>query len=225
MNNDIAGNGYGIFPGIVEREHLTRFMAGLSGEDMRRSRAGIRHLMHSRHVQAIASGQAMMEIAKSIVGPGAVPFRATLFDKSPDSNWLVMWHQDTALPLEEKRELEGWGPWSVKDGFTYAHAPAEALEQVIALRLHVDDSKSDNGPLRVLPGTHNRGLLDDSQMHDLAASIPSVDCTVLAGGVIAMRPLVVHASSKSTSDAPRRVLHIEYAAQREILAGMRLAIA
>ena len=32
------------------------------------------------------------------VGP-AQPFRATLFDKSASANWLVVWHQDTALPM------------------------------------------------------------------------------------------------------------------------------
>jgi hypothetical protein len=45
--------------------------------------------------------------------------RATLFDKSPTANWLVVWHQDTALPVQERREAPGWGPWSVKDGVIY----------------------------------------------------------------------------------------------------------
>src|SRR5262249_34596359 len=163
-------------------------------------------------------------------GDDALPFRATLFDKSPDSNWLITWHQDTALPLAEKREAPGWGPWSVKEGVIYAHAPAAALSQVLALRLHLDDCTGDNGPLRVLPGTHSRGVLSDDQILNLAAGHSRhsrhspVDCLVPQGGVLAMRPLIIHASSKSQSQKPRRVLHIEYAAGAEIGDGMKLAI-
>jgi ectoine hydroxylase-related dioxygenase (phytanoyl-CoA dioxygenase family) len=176
-------------------------------------------------VSRIAHQENVLATVKGILGEGAIPFRAALFDKSPSSNWLVMWHQDTALPLLDKNESEGWGPWSVKDGVTYAHAPAKALERVLAVRLHLDDSKLQNGPLRILPGTHNTGVLTDEELHNLSEQVQAVECLVPVGGAIVMRPLVVHASSKSISDEPRRVIHIEYAAQREILPGMTLATA
>lgn len=147
------------------------------------------------------------------------------FDKSRTANWLVMWHQDTALPLRQRSENPAWGPWSVKAGVIYAHAPATALEQVIALRIHLDDSNADNGPLRVLPGSHALGVLSDEAISRLAKTIPAVDCLVPRGGVIAMRPLIVHASSKSTSAEPRRVIHIEYAVSLKIDEGMELNIA
>ena len=152
-------------------------------------------------------------------------FRATLFDKSPDANWLIAWHQDTALPIVERVDLPGWGPWSEKAGVLYAHAPAAALENVIALRVHIDESNEDNGPLRVLPGTHDRGVLTDAQVHDCAREMPPHTCRAAAGGVVAMRPLIVHASSKVTSDRPRRVLHIEYAASLKTSDGVGLRIA
>jgi ectoine hydroxylase-related dioxygenase (phytanoyl-CoA dioxygenase family) len=107
----------------------------------------------------------------------------------------------------------------------YSHAPAGALEQVLALRLHLDDSVAENGPLRVLPGTHTLGVLSDEALHDLSTQIAAVDCPVPRGGILAMRPLVVHASSKSQSNAPRRVLHIEYAVSSAIADGLELAIA
>jgi hypothetical protein len=75
-------------------------------------------------VAQLASDSRLLGITQEILGGEAVPFRATLFDKSWRANWLVAWHQDTALPLHEKKEMTGWGPWSVKDGVTYAHAPA-----------------------------------------------------------------------------------------------------
>ena len=167
----------------------------------------------------------LLEIARNVLGDDAIPFRATLFDKSPTSNWLVVWHQDTALPLRERREVPGWGPWSIKDGVNYAHAPASALKQVLALRVHLDYSTPDNGPLRVLPATHTLGVLSDEQLHDLSTKVSPIDCVVPRGGVVAMRPLVVHASSKSRSDRPRRVLHIEYSASASIGEYLELAIA
>ena len=152
------------------------------------------------------------------------PFNATFFDKSPDSNWLVAWHQDTALPLTEKCEIPGWGPWSLKGGVNYAHAPSTALEQVLALRVYLDNSTAENGPLRVIPGTHGCGVLTDAEIQERVGDAAGVACTVPAGGVVAMRPLVIHASSKSESELPRRVLHIEYATSRRIADGLELAL-
>jgi len=111
----------------------------------------------------------------------------------------VVWHQDTALPLRERRDAPGWGPWSVKDGIAYAHAPASALSKVLAIRIrvHLDNSDASNGPLRVLPRTHVKGILSDGAIEQLVQRSPVVDCLVPKGGVLAMRPLIVHAWAQS----------------------------
>jgi ectoine hydroxylase-related dioxygenase (phytanoyl-CoA dioxygenase family) len=88
----------------------------------------------------------------------------------------------------------------------------------------LDDSTADNGPLKVLPGTHALGVLDDNQIHQLSEQIAAVECVVRRGGVLAMRPLVVHASSKSHGEIPRRVLHIEYAASDAIAMPLQLEV-
>lgn len=221
----VSKDGFASIPGIISEREIDRLQVTLKQSALPRSRAGMRHAMRSAGVAAVARDVRLMELAQEVLGAAAVPFRATLFDKSPVSNWLVVWHQDTALPLRVRREIPGWGPWSLKDGVNYAHAPASALEQVLALRLHLDDSVAENGPLRVLPGTQTLGVLSDEALHSLSTQIASVDCLVTRGGVLAMRPLVVHASSKSHSTAPRRVLHIEYAAALTIADGMELAVA
>ena len=113
----------------------------------------------------------------------------------------------------------------MKDGVTYAHAPASALCQVLVLRVHLDNSDADNGPLRVLPGTHVRGILTDVEIEQLARHIPPIDGLVPQGGVLAMRPLIVHASSKSHSQFHRRVIHIEYAACTNFGVGLELVLA
>ena len=201
---------------------IDKLSSQLANCSLPRSRAGIRHILQHPAVAALARDSRMLDIAKEVLGPNAFPFHATLFDKSPQANWLVVWHQDTALPLREKRDIPGWGPWSVKEGVAYAHAPARALEQVLAIRVHLDDSGEDNGPLRVLPGTHDRGVLPDDDIQSLAGEIAPVSCTVERGGIVLMRPLLVHASSKCTSDRSRRVLHIEYAAA-DTFQGLSLA--
>lgn len=220
----VQRDGVAIVPGALDLAEITTLLDVLHRAPLKRSRAGVRHILSIREVAVLANGRRLMDIAKDILDNSALPFRATLFDKSPSTNWLVMWHQDTALPLRERRSAPGWGPWSVKDGVQYAHAPASALGRVVALRVHLDDSTTANGPLRVLPGTHTMGVLDDAAVQKLVGVAKEMECTVPAGGVVAMRPLVVHASSKSTCDLPRRVLHIEYSSLTKFEHGIELAI-
>jgi ectoine hydroxylase-related dioxygenase (phytanoyl-CoA dioxygenase family) len=217
--------GFTIIPGILPHAEVDLLLEVLARQPLERSKAGIRHALGHASVARLASDPRLLEIAESILEGSALPFRATLFDKSPTANWLVVWHQDTALPLRARCETPGWGPWSVKKGVTYAHAPASALSQILALRVHLDDSNPENGPLRVLPGTHTLGVLTDEKLHELSTTVSAVECLVPEGGVLAMRPLIVHSSSKSQTQTPRRVLHIEYAASRAVGDGLELAVA
>jgi ectoine hydroxylase-related dioxygenase (phytanoyl-CoA dioxygenase family) len=221
----IDENGYAILPGIFERGHLDRLLHELNELAPSRSRAGLRHALRFAPVAQLAREEKMIDLARAVLGPDAFPFRATLFDKSPAANWLVVWHQDTVLPLLVRADIPGWGPWSVKEGIHYAHAPAVTMARVLALRVHLDDSNSNNGPLRVLPGTHKLGLLSDDAVHKVATRTSPVECVAPKGAVVAMRPLLIHSSSKSHEEAPRRVLHIEYAASDSIAQPLQLAVA
>ena len=106
----------------------------------------------------------------------------------------------------------------------YAHAPATALTKVVALRVHVDDSTPENGPLPVLPGTHTLGVLSDVQIHDAARRIGR-SRHGRAGRRNSHATLIVHASSKVAAAASRRVLHFEYAAEANFEEGVRLRTA
>jgi Phytanoyl-CoA dioxygenase (PhyH) len=223
LRETIENDGFAIVPAVLERQEILSVIEKLSNAPLRHARAGARHLMANQLVAALANDPRLLGIARGILGAFAFPFRATLFDKSPRGSWLVVWHQDTALPLRERQDVPGWGPWSVKEGINYAHAPTHALNQVLALRIHLDDSTEHNGPLRVLPGTHKLGVLTDDEVSQLAAERSPVDCVVPQGGVLAMRPLIIHSSSKSQAEIPRRVLHIEYASS--LMVGDRLELA
>jgi ectoine hydroxylase-related dioxygenase (phytanoyl-CoA dioxygenase family) len=220
----VLHQGFAIVPEVLEPREMEYLEAELETPVVCRSRAGIRHAMSVPAVAAVARDPRLQQVAQAVLGPLAIPYRATLFDKSADSNWLVVWHQDTALPLQRREDRPGWGPWSIKEGILYAHAPEQALSQVVALRLHLDDSTEENGPLRVLPATHKQGVLTDDAIHELAEKTRPIECTVQRAGLLIMRPLLVHASSKSQAQQPRRVLHIEYAAGPS-LAGFELAVA
>lgn len=216
--------GFALVPEVFPRGRMDVMLGEIARLSPVRTRAGLRHALRLEPVLNIANDPTLLNMARRILGRDAYPYRATLFDKSPASNWLVIWHQDTALPVHERANVPGWGPWSTKDGVAYTHAPAEALSAVLALRVHLDDSTTHNGPLRVLPRTHNLGILGDDRLQELAKQIPAVECACPQGGVIAMRPLIVHASSKSQNERPRRVLHIEYAASEFIASPLRLAL-
>jgi ectoine hydroxylase-related dioxygenase (phytanoyl-CoA dioxygenase family) len=223
--SSLEREGFDIIPQFVAERAIIELSKSLEAVSEGRSRAGLRNALRTAAVHALAMDEKLVDLARHALGVQAIPFRATLFDKSPESNWLVVWHQDTALPLHERKDVQGWGPWSVKEGVICAHAPASALEQVLAIRVHLDDSSEDNGSLRVLPGSHRVGVLSDDEIHELSTKTPVVDCYVPSGGVLLMRPLIVHASSKAKNKtARRRVLHIEYAASLKMSSGLELQI-
>lgn len=222
MNSDLS---FWIEPNVLGPRECDRLTDHICRGELPRSRAGARHLLSDPAVSALASDPRLLSIARAGLGGSAAPFRATLFEKSGRSNWLVVWHQDTALPLAVRFDSAEWGPWSEKAGIIYAHAPTWALARVLALRVHLDDSVAENGPLRVIPESHRLGVLADDEVFRVAREREAATCLVARGGVLAMRPLVIHSSSKSATDAPRRVLHLEYADSLDLAPGIRLAVA
>jgi hypothetical protein len=112
----IQENGFEIVPARLNRERLVPVISALESRSLPHSRAGIRNALQAPEIRSLAAGAELMRLAREAVGKNALPFRATRFDKSPSSNWLVVWHQDTALPIHGRTDVPGWGPWSVKEG-------------------------------------------------------------------------------------------------------------
>jgi hypothetical protein len=218
-------SGFRVIEDILSHKECDGLLEPLSVNQLDRGRAGARHLMSLPQVACLANDRRLLKIVRSALGKEAIPFRATLFDKSPAANWLVVWHQDTALPLRNRFDAPGWGPWSEKAGVIYAHAPEGALSRVVALRVHLDASTERNGPLRVVPESYTGGVLTDDEIGAMVRERGFVECLVAKGGVIAMRPLLIHSSSKVTTNTARRVLHIEYADSLSLGDGIELAVA
>lgn len=135
--------------------------------------------------------------------------KAIYFDKPAGSNWLVAWHQDLMINVDHRpAELLGFGPWTSKLEGVSVQPPVDVLENVCTIRIHLDDCGASNGALRVVPGSHRLGVVHSAAQAALTAS--AVTCPVPAGGAMLMRPLLLHASNRSTSDRPRRVIHLEF---------------
>lgn len=217
--------GYWIEEAVLTQTECDVILQVLSQNANGRGRAGTRHLMSNPIVAALANDHRLLSLAQRTLGNSAVPFRATLFEKSGKANWFVFWHQDTALPLAAHTESKEWGPWSQKEGILYAHAPGWALARTLALRVHLDDSTKENGSLRIVAGSHETRVLSDEEVFSIARRSKYVECEVCRGGVLAMRPLLIHSSSKARCDKPRRVLHIEYADFLNLDCGIQLAVA
>lgn len=135
--------------------------------------------------------------------------KAIFFDKSPDANWYVTWHQDTTINVKEKYAVEGYSGWTKKEKFLSVVPPDEVLKNTLTVRIHLDDTDESNGALKVIPGSQNKKLSNEEIQLIAQNSIPYI-CDVEACGIQLMRPLLLHASSKATSQKHRRVLHLEF---------------
>jgi hypothetical protein len=116
--------------------------------------------------------------------------RLQAFDKYPQANWFVPWHQDRAENGVDR--------------------PIDVLARTVALRIHLDDCDENNGPLEVLPGTHLRARLSGDDIAELAGRTAPLLCLAQRGDIVAMRPLIVHRSQRARKPAARRVVHLEY---------------
>lgn len=209
IKTNVEADGYALVEGVLTEAQMGALDAAL---DMRTGGATTgRNLLDVVEVRAGAASGAVRGIVEPVLGAACFPVRALLFDKTPGANWKVPWHQDLSVAVRERRDAPGFGPWTVKDGVPHALAPGEVLAGMLAVRLHLDDCGPNNGPVRVLPGTHCLGRLPADVVPAMAAGREGTVCAVNRGGALLMRPLLLHTSSASESPARRRVIHIEFA--------------
>ena len=174
---------------------------------------GVRNLLHTNlRVAKFANSARMFSALKKFVGSSVFPVRAIFFDKNPETNWLVPWHQDLAIAVTEQIETPGFNGWSIKDGVHHVHPPREILEGLVTVRLHLDDCDSSNGALKVIPNSHSHGKMTAGEITEWSQRSAFI-CEVPKGGALLMRPLLLHSSSPAKNPFHRRVLHIEYASQ------------
>lgn len=211
----LEASGFALVQAVARPAQIEILKAALSdGKISRVERGGqtygARNLLGLAEVQDIARSSAISSLLHPIFKTGFKAVRGLFFDKTESANWPVQWHQDLALAVRARRDLPGWKNWSVKHGVTHVQPPAEFLDRMVTMRLHLDDCPAENGALRLVAGSHRHGQLTRDDIGKLA-QIPAKTIVAEVGDALFMRPLILHASSPAETPSHRRVLHLEYA--------------
>jgi len=204
----LNGNGFAVIPGIYSpqevdsiNEHITSIHGNekLFGErQFLRRTPGLLKLLWNESLRKLLSE----------VAPESFIIKSIYFNKPPQANWFVSWHQDKTIFVKEKTEIVGFKNWTKKDGEFGVQPPAEYLGNIVTIRIHLDDTDETNGALKVIPHSHSESGLRSAGV--AFSDSDSVICPVITGGVMLMKPLLFHSSSRSTGENPRRVIHLEF---------------
>lgn len=215
MEPVIEREGWATTGPVLSGVEIERLIGGLEqpgGDGLRRG--GVRDILSWPAVRELARSGAIRTVAEQVLGPACFAVRGIFFDKTPSSNWKVIWHQDLTVAVAERVETPGFGPWTNKAGIAHVHAPVELLQRMISIRVHLDACGPENGPMRVLPGSHREGRLSADAIVRWRAETALAGPAVERGGLLAFRPLLLHASSAATVPSHRRVIHLEFAAEQ-----------
>lgn len=190
-------DGYAVIPNVLSQERLDGIAAHLEypAGGTGRTRTLLKQNWCAELARCVRSNAHIATLLPS----NAVAIQATYFPKVAGENWKVALHRDFFVPVKKRVHVPGWYGWSEKEGMTFARPPEAILAQLVAVRIHLEENTSANGPLIVVPGSHASSHQE-----------PRLPCLVPAGGALAMRPLLLHASSKAQSGR-RRVLHFLFA--------------
>jgi ectoine hydroxylase-related dioxygenase (phytanoyl-CoA dioxygenase family) len=218
INYEVGKLGFAIREGILSEQVVAELVIALeriSDNSSVRKRGGIfaiRNLLDkSSDVRELAVSDAIQTLIEPVLGKYFFPVRGILFDKISDANWKVPWHQDLTIAVQEKIEVDGFGPWSVKSDVLHVQPPAFVLENMLSVRIHLDNCGEENGALRVIPGSHCSGRIPEDEISSIRESSMEQVCAVGIGGALLMRPLLLHASSPSRVPGHRRVVHLDFA--------------
>lgn len=161
----------------------------------------------------LASEGCIGAVAATVLGMGAKPVRAILFNKSPETNWSLAWHQDRTICVKEKGEVSGFGPWTVKSGMNHVAPPFDLLTRMVTLRAHLDDVPATNAPLLIAPGSHTFGRIPVGDVDAIVKRCGTKACLAGAGDVWLYSTPILHASDAASAPTNRRVLQVDFAAE------------
>ena len=212
-NKEIEDNGFAIIPKVYTEAEITAIGEIISSNNNHnpnfRKSAGlfaIRQLFkETPQVVPVIINKDLNALVKQLFGPEYFIVKSIYFDKPGNSNWFVAYHQDLTISVLQKIETPGYINWTVKNGQYAVQPPTAVLHDNYTLRIHLDDTDENNGALKVMPGTHKMGILRAENINPNN----EIFCRVPAGGVMIMKPLLMHASERTVNNKNRRIIHIE----------------
>lgn len=167
-----------------------------------------RFLKELPSVQEPIFTEKLNHIIQQLFGAGYFVVKSLYFDKPGQSNWFVAWHQDLTISVDKKVSIPGFGPWTAKPDQFAVQPPLEILENIFTIRIHLDDTGENNGALKAIPGSHLKGVYRPETIDWTKET--TVTCNVRKGGIMIMRPLLLHASDRANGNSNRRVIHMEF---------------
>ena len=205
-------DGFAIVRSVLSDSHVETLRKEADAVAASAGSACVRHLRsRSRIFADLSICQALL----SLLPAPLRPVRSILFDKTPDENWPVAWHQDLTITVAQQQDIAGYGPWSQKDGAPHVQPPLSLLQNMITIRLHLDETPASNGALRVIPGSHRNGRISAESICTFDPA-HAVICECSPGDALLMSPLLLHSSMRSIQPARRRVIHFEYAPENAL---------
>ncbi|WP_353197672.1 phytanoyl-CoA dioxygenase family protein [Parapedobacter defluvii] len=226
FHNDIETQGFITIPDVYTSEEVDAMIdliirADTEKETFRKSAAlfAIRQFLKELpEIMDLVFNTGIREIISTMFRPDYFVVKSIYFDKPEGSNWYVAYHQDLTISVDRRLDIPGFGPWTVKQNQFAVQPPLDMLENNFTIRIHLDDTDADNGALKVVTGSHLKGIYRPENI-DWSNERESV-CDVPKGGVMIMKPLLLHSSSRTTNGKKRRVIHLEFS-HLELPEGLR----
>jgi ectoine hydroxylase-related dioxygenase (phytanoyl-CoA dioxygenase family) len=214
--NSIQKNGFTVINNIFSDEEIKKISEviqniDISKETFRKSEdlfAIRQFLKEIPEVNDLIFNDNIKTIIKEIFGEKYFVVKSIYFDKPEKSNWYVAYHQDLTISVDKKAELPNFGPWTTKQNQFAVQPPLHILENVFTIRIHLDDTDENNGALKVVPKSHAKGIYRPETI-DWTVETETI-CNVGKGGIMIMKPLILHGSNRTTNGKKRRVIHIEF---------------
>lgn len=212
----IVENGFTIINNMFSDEEVQNISEaieniGTSKETFRKSEdlfAIRQFLKEVPEVQHLIFNDNLKAVISELFGEKYFVVKSIYFDKPETSNWYVAYHQDLTISVDQKIQLEGFGPWTTKQNQFAVQPPLDILENIYTIRIHLDDTDENNGALKVVPGSHAKGIYRPETI-DWTIETEEI-CNVEKGGIMIMKPLILHGSNRTTNGKRRRVVHIEF---------------
>ena len=207
MSEAFDSEGFAIVRSVLD----SRECAAISGDAQRNAvdSVGTRRLLDVSWCRSLAVRLRGGRL-RDLIPEHHVAVQCTYFEKSKARNWLVPIHQDLGIPVKERREVAGFCGWSEKEGEVFAQAPVDVLGRLVAVRVHLDPCREDDGPLNVVPSSHALGILAPEAAVAARSELGVKACIADVGDALVMRPLLLHGSSKASGASLRRVLHFVF---------------
>ena len=214
--NTIADKGFSVIGNVFSDQEIEKIISVIqnmdtSKETFRKSEdlfAIRQFLKEVPEVKNLIFNENLKIIIREIFGENYFVVKSIYFDKPEKSNWYVAYHQDLTISVDKKINLENFGPWTTKLNQFAVQPPLDILENIFTVRIHLDDTDENNGALKVVPKSHSKGIYRPETI-DWNTEKEEI-CNVKKGGLMIMKPLLLHGSNRTTNGKKRRVIHIEF---------------